>query len=88
MRKLINGKVRNTGKMTTVCSRSGNRNDCYSMFSVVLKDERDNTYYHFSGHNWSGVGNDTLAALDNPKEHIEQSGYELTEDQSKVVESM
>lgn len=64
MKKLINGKVRDTDKMSCIISREGDSNDCYSTYSRIMLDERDNTHYLWSGHFWGGLGPDEITPID------------------------
>lgn len=87
MKKLIAGKVRDSAKLERVAKRSGNPNECYSTFSIVLHDPRDGKFFHFHGHHWGGLGDDQLELIDSPAEFIEEQGYELSdEDAAKLAD--
>jgi len=88
MKRLINKKIRDTNKMSLICARSGNRNDCYSTFCSVLQDERDNTFYAFYGNNWSGLGPDTLEPISDVISFIEENFTSLGDDEVKRVEKL
>jgi hypothetical protein len=88
MRKLINKKVRNTDNMACVARREGDSNDCYSTYSRLMKDSRDNTYYLWSGHFWAGLGDDSLTLVEDVIDFLERSGWSLSGEEAEEVEEL
>lgn len=88
MRKLINNKIRNTDRMIKVVSREGNPNDCYSIYSRIMLDNRDGTYYLWTGHFWSGLGSDNLTVLEDILLFISESGWSLDEREADYIEKL
>lgn len=88
MRRVIDGRVRNTERMETICGRWGNPNSCTSSFTYLLFDSSDNTYYAHTGYHWSGVGSDGLIAVADPLKFIERQEFKLTEAEADRIATL
>lgn len=88
MRKLLSGKVRDTSKMEEICGRSGDSNDCYGTYSHLMRDQRDGKFFHWAGHHWAGLGEDTLELVVDAAAFIEEEEYTLDADEAARVESL
>jgi hypothetical protein len=74
--------------MQLICSRSGDRNDCYSTYSRLYQDPRDDKFFVESGHHWAGLGEDTLNEEKQPMMWIEENITYLTDEEAERVEKL
>jgi len=89
MRKLIDGKVRDTKKMECVVAREGNSNDCYGVYNRIMLDKRDNTHYLWFGHWSSGLGPDEITPIEDVPAFVSGHEWELDEeDEAEYVEEL
>ena len=88
MKKLINGKIRNTDKLEQIACREGNPNDCYSGYSRLLHDPRDDTYYLWSGSFWAGLGPDQLREVADPIEYLEGERWTLSNVEAQAIQGI
>jgi hypothetical protein len=94
MRRLINGKIRNTDKMKLVVSKEGNPSDCYSMYNRIMLDERDGTHYLWQGHFWGGISPDSLSIIESVPDVVSGKtceygiSWDLSKDEAAYLESL
>jgi hypothetical protein len=88
MRKVVNRRVRDTAELECVCGRDGEPSRCYSTYSYLLHDPRDQTWYVWRGNHWAGLGPDSLEGVEDPLELCEEEGYELSAEQTARLEAL